>query len=83
MLCFEPPDSRKAIIEYKQKKNKKVIKKISPEDLEMQPWISSGEEARSAEEEDYDADDDFEETSACYRYTLNTNVSIKTNLNEV
>jgi hypothetical protein len=83
MLCFEPPHLRSAIIEDKQKKNKKISKKIGPVELEMQPWISSGEEAQPVEEEDYDADDDLEENSACYQYTLKTNVMIKTNSNQV
>jgi hypothetical protein len=83
MLCFEPPHLRVAIIEQQQKKNKKAGMKIGPMELEMQPWISSGEEAEAAEEEDNDADDDFKEKSDCYQYTLNTNVTIKTNSNQV
>jgi hypothetical protein len=83
MLCFEPPHLRVAIIEQEQKKNKKVGMKISPMELEMQPWISSGEEAQPVEEEDNDADEDFEEKSDCYQYTLKTNVMIKTNANKV
>jgi len=83
MLCFEHPHLRVAIIEQEQKKNKKAGVKISPMELEMQPWISSGEEAQPVEDEDYGADDDFEEKSDCYQYTLKTNVMIETNSNQV
>lgn len=79
MLCFEPPQSRTELIGGQKTKEKKEDRKNSPRQVELQPWIASGEEAPAAKEEDYDADDDLEEECTCYQYNIKTNVSINTN----